>query len=139
MKMEWLAKLHGISQAIAGIDSQHSSSHSPTLWEASLHLQTQSDSFSTDKSTYLLYTGFDETRLASHKIFKLILSVLFLKFIVKERLDTFKQFSATHIALNVMNTFHNFSVSANHTSLQWGEDSTTAILETIKSLSLRMF
>lgn len=49
MKKAREAKLENISQALADIDGQHSSSPSPELYE-----ETEYDTLTTDKATYLL-------------------------------------------------------------------------------------
>lgn len=54
MKKAREAKLENISQALADIDEQHSSSPSLDLYKDRLYLQTEYDTLTADKATYLL-------------------------------------------------------------------------------------
>lgn len=54
MKKTREAKLKDISQALADIDEKHSSSPSPDLYKERLRLQTEYDTLTTDKASFLL-------------------------------------------------------------------------------------
>ena len=49
-----MAKLETFSQTLADIDKQYASSPSPSLYKDRLRLQTEYDTLTTDKGTYLL-------------------------------------------------------------------------------------
>ena len=54
IKKARMAKLETISQALADIDKQYASSPLPSLYKERLRLQTEYDTLTTDKATYLL-------------------------------------------------------------------------------------
>lgn len=67
-----MAKLDNISPALASIDERYSSFPYPALYKERLRLQTEYDSVTTDKATYLLTRAQHNTYESGDKAGKLL-------------------------------------------------------------------